>query len=185
VKVLAIFGGLGLFCLLMCGGAFALFAFLGARHSGWEPTTFHGYTVKMPPGGQMKEKTTTLPGATIHEHGHRRRETGSQYFLMVSEPLAQQQRNMDVNQMLRNGTVRVGNQRAVERAGIAGIRGTILDGELKHGEAEYFMHNGRLIVTAYAPYSEFRDRMGGKRQARSNESELDKPEEFFESLQVP
>lgn len=183
--MLAIIGGVGLLGIVICGGVVGVLAYLGSQHSGWEETTFHGYTVKMPPGSRMQEKTTNLPGATIHEHGHQRRETGSQYFLMVSEPLEAQLQRLEVKQILDRSTVLIGNHQEVVRGGVTGIKGTILDGELADAEAEYFFHNGRLIVTAYAPYSKFKQRVGGKRSPRINETELDKPEEFFESLQLP
>lgn len=168
----------------MCGGVVVVLG-LGARFSGWEPTTFHGYTVNVPPGEKFKEKTTNAPGVVIHEKIFRRRETGSQYILMVSERTTAQMRGSTIDEVIRNSTIMLSNQSKIERAGISGVKGVILNDELKGAEAEYFIHNQRLVVTAYAAYSVIKDRIGGERAARTNESELDKPEEFFESLQFP
>lgn len=49
-------------------------------------------------------------------------------------------------------------------------------------EAEIFVHNGKLVISMYAPYSEIKDRVGGKTKPRSNERKLDDPETFFASL---
>jgi hypothetical protein len=182
--VLAILGGLGLVALLMCGGAIFVLG-LGARFSGWEETTFHGYTVNVPPGEKLRENTGNMPGVTIHEKVFRRKETGSQYILMVSEPLALQVRDVTIDELIQHSTITVGNQSRIERAGISGVKGAIMDGELKGAEAEYFLHNRKLVITVYAAYSAIKERVGGKRTVRLNESELDKPEEFFESLKFP
>jgi hypothetical protein len=88
-------------------------------------------------------------------------------------------------QLIQHSTVTLGNQSRIERAGITGIKGVIVDGELEGAEAEYYLHNRRLVVTVYGAYSAFKERIGGKRLARTNESDLDKPEEFFESLKFP
>jgi len=39
-----------------------------------------------------------------------------------------------------------------------------------------------MVILAYLPYSVIKDRVIGKMTPRKNQRDLDKPEEFFESL---
>ena len=183
--VLSVFGGLALTGLLLCGGAVGAFAIFGPRHSGWEEQTIRGYTVKMPPGKQLKQRSTKVPWSTVHETIYRRRESGSQYILMVSDSLPPELRGTDIQELLRTSQVGIGGLEPVTRSGVSGIHGTMQTGELQGAEAEYFLHNGKMVVLVYAAYSEFKDRIGGKMRPRVNESDLDKPDEFFESLKFP
>jgi hypothetical protein len=42
--------------------------------------------------------------------------------------------------------------------------------------------DGTMVILAYLPYSVIKDRVIGKMTPRKNQRDLDKPEEFFESL---
>jgi hypothetical protein len=186
LTVLGILAAVGFSMLLICGGLFAYFVHRGMQHSGWQQVTFHGYTIKMP-SEKLKQRTVPQPGVTVHEAVYRRRESGSQYLLLVSQPSVAELRSLDVNELVRRSSVTLAGQRQVQRAGIAGIRGTVIAGPFgaKGSEAEFFMHNGNMIIAIYAPYSAIRDNVGGGRPSRDNERELDRPEEFFESLTFP
>ncbi|MFK8112674.1 MAG: hypothetical protein AB8B91_10740 [Rubripirellula sp.] len=184
-KVLGIIAASGLGVVLICGGAVVFFAVLGNMHSGWETAMFHGCTIKVPPGKELREKTTTLPGGfVVHEVLYRRRESGSQYILMVSDQLPAKLRNAKITQLVTNLSVGLVNEEMVLRSGVNGVKGTIARGGrgFNDCQAEYFVRDGRMIVTLYAPYSAIKERVGGQRDPRSNELALDQPEEFFESL---
>lgn len=169
--------------VVMCGGGLVFFAVLGSRFSGWETTQFHGCTIKVPPGKQLRERTDASPGFTVHEVAYRRKETGSQYFLLVSEQLPAQLRGVDIKRLVAT-TVTLSDQQMVMRSGVSGLQGTVIRGPagFSNCQAEYFIQNGRMVVTIYAPYSVIRNRVGGERAPRTNELELDRPDEFFESL---
>jgi hypothetical protein len=180
LKILGIGAGL----LLFCGGMWVLFAFFVGLHSGWETFKFYGCTIKMPPGKQLTEtKQTHSAGFTFHEVVNRRRESESQYIIRVSERLPGRLRSLKINRLVDN-TITLANQRSVVRDSVSGLRGTIVRGVAGYTgcEAECFTHDERMVITIYAPYSTIKDRIGGERPPRSNENALDRPEEFFESL---
>lgn len=189
LKVIGIIGALGMTCVLLCAGAIFAIGYAGSRHSGWTSESFQGYTIQMPAGTERKRRSEQQPFTTIHELIAQRRETGSQYSLTVAslpDAARLNRLNITVEQLLEKGTIRFTDQRPVTRSGVQGVAGTILSGAgvTPGAECESFLHNGKMIVVTYAPYSKIKDSVGGTRKPRTNERELDKPEEFFESLKL-
>ncbi len=173
-------------CVLLCAGTLFAIGYAGSRHSGWTSESFQGYTIQMPSGTDRQRKSQQHPGTTVHEMIARRKETGSQYSLVVATLPPQVQQAVNIDQLLDNMRIRFADRRPVTRSGVQGTAGTMVSGvgAVEGAECEAFLHSGKLIITTYAPYSEIKDKVGGTRKPRTNERELDKPEEFFESLKL-
>ena len=186
-RVLGIVAGIGFTTMLICCGVLGGLAYVGSRPTGWQEVTFHGYSIKMPGGEMLRENSTQRPGEVIHELSYRRRETGSQYILTVTDITVRGLDDLTIKDLMKFAQVTLGNERTVQRQGVEGLAGTVVAGKnaLIGTEAEYFIHRGKIVVVVYAPYSEIKDDIGGKISVRSNERELDDPETFFESLQFP
>ncbi|MCC9657225.1 zinc-ribbon domain-containing protein [Rhodopirellula halodulae] len=186
LKVLGILAGIAVMCVVLIVGGLLGVGYLATRHSGWTTAKFHGYTIKMPAGEDRREKSQQFPGTTVHELAGRRRETGSQYSFVVAKLPSTISSDMNIEELVDAMRIRLKDQYPVERSGVNGVAGTMLTGfgGVEGSLCEIFTHNGNLIVTMYSPYSEIRDLVGGEREPRSNESSLDKPSEFFESLQL-
>ncbi|MEO9595232.1 MAG: hypothetical protein ABJG45_27040, partial [Rhodopirellula bahusiensis] len=177
--------GVGVLSILLCAGGIFAIGYLGSRHSGWTSVKYKGYTINMPAGEDRRDKSQQFPGTTVHELTGRRKETGSQYSLVVAKLPSVIRQNIPIEELLRDMLIRLSNQYPVTRSGVNGMAGTMQSGVggIEGSDCEIFVHNGNLIVAMYSPYSEIRDLVGGQREPRSNESELDKPSEFFESLE--
>ncbi|EGF26985.1 hypothetical protein RBWH47_04024 [Rhodopirellula baltica WH47] len=185
VKIISTIAGLGLLCILLCAGGIFAVGYLGSRHSGWTSVTYKGYTVSMPAGEDRRDKSQQFPGTTVHELTGRRKETGSQYSLVVADLPAVIDPNIPIAELLRDMRIRLSNPRPVTRSGVKGMAGTMQSGvgAIEGSDCEIYVHNRNLVVMMYSPYSEIKDLVGGRREPRSNESELDKPSEFFDSLE--
>ena len=138
----------------------------------------------MPKGNDRKNKTNNVGfgAVTVYEMIGRRKETGSQYSIVVAD-LGANIPDQTLDSIVDRMAITLGDQRDVTRAGVQGIAGTIVRGVGAQGaKAEVFLHNRKLVALVYAPYSKIKDRVGGTMTPRSNEASLDKPEEFFASL---
>ncbi|QEG41679.1 hypothetical protein UC8_37050 [Roseimaritima ulvae] len=186
LKIIGIIGALGMTGLLLCGGIILAIGMAGSRHSGWAAESFRGYTINMPAGKERQRKSQQFPGTTVHELIARRKETGSQYSLVVASLPAPLQQSGGTGALLDQMSIRLSDRRPVNRSGVEGVAGTMVSGAgmVQGAECEAFLHNGNLVIATYAPYSKIKHRVGGTRSARSNERELDKPEEYFESLKL-
>ncbi|NND98170.1 MAG: hypothetical protein HKN47_12655 [Pirellulaceae bacterium] len=189
-KVLGILGGVALVGLLLCGGGVALVAtgVLGPKHSGWQTITFEGCTLNMPGKGNDRTKTQNQGfGVVIKERAFKRAESGSEYSIAVSQlPNMPDGSKPTLDLLVENMKISMSNRKPVTRSGVKGYAGTITSGAsaAKGSEVEIFIKDGKLVLTAYSPYSKIKDLVGGTRAARPNERELDKPEQFFESLKI-
>ncbi|MEO9935074.1 hypothetical protein [Rhodopirellula bahusiensis] len=185
LKIISTIVGVGVLSILLCAGGIFAIGYLGSRHSGWTSVKYKGYTINMPAGEDRRDKSQQFPGTTVHELTGRRKETGSQYSLVVAKLPSVIRQNIPIEELLRDMLIRLSNQYPVTRSGVNGMAGTMQSGVggIEGSDCEIFVHNGNLIVAMYSPYSEIRDLVGGQREPRSNESELDKPSEFFESLE--
>lgn len=187
VRVFAILGAIAGVGVLLCAGLIGLAAtgVIGARHSGWEPATIQGVNVKMPKAGKVTNRTTPAPGVMVYEIITQRRESGSQYILAVAKFTAPELQALSIQQIIELKQMTLSNRRSVTRSGVTGVAGTVAsipDVTLLGAEVELFARDGTQIIMAYMPYSVIKDRVGGKMTPRRNERDLDKPEEFFESL---
>lgn len=184
VKILGIIGGVGVLCVLLCAGGIFGLAYLGTRHSGWTTEQFQGYTIDMPAGKDRKTQSQQRPLTTIHELSARRKETGSQYSLLVAK-VPGGGANMSVEDMIRSMQLLVFDDRSITRDGVRGVAGKMAGSSqgAQASEAEIFLHNGNLVVAMYSAYSKIQFAVGGTRDPRKNERDLDKPDEFFASLQ--
>jgi hypothetical protein len=81
--------------------------------------------------------------------------------------------------------VMIFDDRPISRNGVEGVAGKIVSGSVgaEGSEAEIFFHNGNLVMSTYSPYSKIQFAIGGTRQPRKNERELDRPDDFFSSIQ--
>ncbi|MFG0267820.1 MAG: hypothetical protein ACF8AM_22115 [Rhodopirellula sp. JB055] len=185
VKIISTIAGLGVLCVLLCAGGVFAIKYLGSRHSGWTSVQFKGYTINMPAGEDRRDKSQQFPGTTVHELMGRRKETGSQYSLVVAQLPAAIPPNISIEELAQDMLIRLSSSHPITRSGVDGIAGTMQSGAgfLKGSPCEVYLHEGNLVVATYSPYSEIRDLVGGQREPVSNESELDKPSEFFDSLQ--
>ena len=185
LKIIGTLVGLGVLSIVLCAGGIFAVGYLGSRHSGWTAVSYKGYTVNMPAGEDRRDKSQQFPGTTVHELTGRRKETGSQYSLVVADLPAAIDPSIPIAELLRDMRIRLSNSRPVTRSGVDGMAGTMQSGVggIEGSDCEIFVHNRNLVVVMYSPYSEIQDLVGGKREPRSNESELDKPSEFFDSLQ--
>ncbi len=140
----------------------------------------------MPAGNDTQQRSQTVSGVTVHEKIGRRKESGSQFSLVVTQLNLPPLQNLELSELIDSMQMRISNRRSVQRGGLTGIAGTITAGVggVEGAEAEIFLHQNKLIVVAYAPYSKIKDRVGGTMKPRANERELDRPDEFFASLQV-
>ncbi|MAP07852.1 MAG: hypothetical protein CMM00_03150 [Rhodopirellula sp.] len=185
LKIIGTLVGLGVLSIVLCAGGIFAVGYLGSRYSGWTTVSYKGYTVNMPAGEDRRDKSQQFPGTTVHELTGRRKETGSQYSLVVADLPAAIDPSIPIAELLRDMRIRLSNSRPVTRSGVDGMAGTMQSGVggIEGSDCEIFVHNRNLVVVMYSPYSEIQDLVGGKREPRSNESELDKPSEFFDSLQ--
>ncbi|WP_236696678.1 hypothetical protein [Rhodopirellula islandica] len=185
VKIISTIVGLGVLSVVLCAGGIFAIGYLGSRHSGWTSVSYKGYTINMPAGEDRRDKSQQFPGTTVHELTGRRKETGSQYSLVVADLPAAIDPSIPIAELLRDMRIRLSNSRPVARSGVDGMAGTMQSGVggIEGSDCEIFVHNRNLVVVMYSPYSEIRDLVGGQREPRSNESELDKPSEFFDSLE--
>ena len=169
---------------LICGGLIGLGLFLGG-HSGWKQESLQGYTVNMPGRGKQKRDTTKRENLLLHEVSGQRRESGSQYSLVVTRlPKLPNGSSVTIKQLRDNPFFRMSGSRAVVRNGVQGLAGKTMAGfgQSAGAEIEVFIHKGDLVAMIYAPYHLIKTQVGGTMKPRSNERELDKPNEFFESI---
>ncbi|XZE54371.1 hypothetical protein SH139x_000332 [Planctomycetaceae bacterium SH139] len=187
LKIMGIIGGIGLLGVLLCGGGIVGLGVLGSMSSGWKTETFRGFAISMPAGKDRQTKSEQTPNAVVHELIARRKETGSQYSLVVVDIPNARGANISVDQLVGNMQIRLSNRVAVTRSGVPGISGKMAAGAvaINGAEVELFLHQGTLVVATYAPYSVIKDRIGGTRKPRTNERNLDDPEVFFSSLKFP
>lgn len=185
LKVLGIVGGVIALGISLCVVGVLGLAFLGTRHSGWSTEESQGYKIGMPAGDDRRRQSKQTPLTTIHELSALRKETGSQYSLLVARVPAVRP-DTTVESVIRKMQMVVLDERPVTRNGVDGVAGRLvasLQGA-EAAEAEIFLHDGNLVVAMYSAYSKIRFAIGGTRDPRKNERELDKPDEFFDSLQL-
>ncbi len=187
LKVFMILGAIAGVGVLLCAGLLGLAAtgVIGVRHSGWEQATLQGVSIKMPKAGKVTTKTTPAAGSTIYEITTQRRESGSQYILVVAKFTAAELQALSIQEIIEIQQIVLSNRRSVTRDGVTGLAGTVAsipDTSLLGADVELFADQGTMVIVAYLPYSIIKDRVGGKMTPRRNEPDLDKPDEYFESL---
>lgn len=182
--MLAIIGGLGFFSVLMCAGVFGTIGYLATRSSGWQSAELRGYTIDMPGGKEPETRAQPSAVMVAHEMRARRRETGSQYSLVVGD-LGGAVADMTVDDFVGNGRIMLVNRQSIERNGVRGVSGKIISGVGAGSEAEIFVHNRHLVMSLYSPYSVIKDEVGGRMKPKAKEREMDEPEKFFASLRFP
>lgn len=174
--------------LMLLGAGLVMLATSGMlkpRHSGWETASFHGVRVKLPAGGDQTKRAKTMIGISTDEILGRRKESGSQYSLLVTRLNSAYAQAADLDTLVERMNMSLSDKRPVERNGVRGLQGTVVSGSVPGGtEMEFFLKNNRLVVATYSPYSKIKEKIGGSMMPRVNERELDKPSEFFESLQI-
>ena len=177
--------------LVMCGGLTALITSgaLRAGHRGWKTVSFEGFSIKMPKGSQTVEHDESGAGFASKELHAQRTESGSQYMLGVTHIPELPARSLSIRKILDNTHLVVSDRREVIRDGVNGIAGRVTamkplaTGKLPIGsEIEIFQQGPYVIMACYMPYSLVEGHNPGK--VRSNERELDRPEEFFASLRL-
>jgi len=137
----------------------------------------------MPAGKNRMQKSHQHPLTTIYELSGRRKESGSQYTLLVAK-IPDPPAGMAVEDMIREMKLLILDQQPIRRNGVDGIAGRWTHESMaaEASEAEVFFHNGHLVALMYSPYSKIQFAIGGTQSPRENERELDRPLEFFTSV---
>lgn len=185
--VFAIIGSIVGVVMLVCCGGIGLVATgkIGPGHSGWKQSAFHGYKVDMPGNGRQKQVTDRGAGLTGYELIAQRSESGSIYSIGVTRVPAGQIDGSRLREAYTNNPeISISGLQEINRGGVAGIKGVVSGGDPKliGAQVEIFYHNSSLVILSYRPYSVITARSKGGRAPRSNEKELDKPDEFFSSI---
>ena len=187
LKILLIVGGVvGALGLLGCAGLIGI-AFVNAgSHSGWQTMSEDGCTFLLPRGPARKQSINKVHGIGSISSGIRR-ETGSQYMFETITLTVAPPASIDMHQVLAVGGVVLTDTRPVLRDGVLGIHGTVVSapGTPAGTVSEIFRRGRTLVFLHYTPFSKGKAVTGSTRTPRPNEEELDKPKEFFESLQFP
>ncbi|MDE0866209.1 MAG: hypothetical protein OSA98_20675 [Rubripirellula sp.] len=187
LKILLIVGGVvGALGLLGCAGLIGI-AFVNAgSHSGWQTMSEEGYTFLLPRGPAIKKPINKTHGIGSISNGMRR-ETGSQYIFETITLTVAPPASIDLQQMLAVGGVVLTDTRPVTRDGVLGIHGTVVSGPGTPAgtQSEIFRRGNTMVFLHYTPFSKAKAVTGSTQTPRPNEEELDKPNEFFESLQFP
>lgn len=171
--------GLG---VLGCAGLIGLAVFNAGSHSGWQTVNERGYSFKLPVG--RVTRTPTLQGTGIKLVAQRR-ESGAMYGVEILTLPVDPPPEMGLEQLLEAGGSVLSGTRSVNRNGVMGIHGTVVSGALAPSgtQVEVFRVRSRMVFLYYTPFSIARETLKSTKAPRDNEEELDKPDEFFESLQ--
>ena len=116
-----------------------------------------------------------------------RRESGAMYGVeIITIPVAPPP-GMGLEQLLKAGGAALSDTRSVNRNGVTGIHGTVVSGGLAPPgtQVEVFRISRTMVFLYYTPFSKGKEYIKSTKAPRDNEEELDKPKEFFESLQFP
>ena len=185
VKILLIVGGIvaGL-GVLGCAGLIAVAVSRAGTHSGWTTMNEQGVEFKFPPGRVKTTPTQNMPGATGTRLNAVRLESGSLYGFETFTFKVPPPPGMRVEELMTWEGSKVTDPRAVWRGGVRGYHYTVISatGIPPGTELEVFLRNNKIYSLTYSAYSKAKASTTSTKTPRENEQELDKPEEFFESL---
>lgn len=159
---------------------------VGLQGIGWETVIVGPCRAKFPPGNAPSRNTTVKNGVTSTMLIDFRRETDSQYSIIVMSADTEEA-ILTPDKFAESLNVSLTNLRPVQRNGANGIAAKVETGNRmlpRDTEIEILRKGNTLVVANYQPYSATRVPERDKLIPKPNERELDRPEDFFASLTI-
>ena len=187
LKIVLIVGGIiGGIGILGCAGLVGLAVIAARSQSGWQSISQQGVTVQFP-AGRVTEKSNNNSASSGKSFRVGNPETGSVFGLQIIDMRVPPPPGLSLEEVMQLGGTKFSKTRPVSRDGKLGFHATVTSSSFTGippgSETEMFRRGNTIIILDYVPFSKQTAGATDAKPPRDNEREIDKPNEFFESLQ--